>query len=302
MKLANTTGDFYKYNLTYLEKIKALHEAGFKYIDLSLYVVEENDPLLIADDWQKTALEIQEYADANGIQFVQSHSPNCNPLKNGKLEESVKLNIRAIEVCGALGISNLVVHPGWYEDNAKEDWFKLNKQFYSQLFDAMEKNNVNVLHENTTSVNLPWFTPKTGAEMREFSEYVNHPKFHSCWDTGHANIEGSQYDEIMAMGDDLYAVHFNDNRGTCDEHIAPFLGTMNSDEIMHALIDVGFKGPLTFECDNSLRPADFWLGNRRGFAEDTRLRIPPLELQKEFEKFMYSVGKCILTAYGMFEG
>ena len=49
--------------------------------------------------------------------------------------------------------------------------------------------------------------------MRAFSEYVHHPLFHSCWDTGHGNVEGAQYDQILALGDDLRAVHINDNRG-----------------------------------------------------------------------------------------
>ena len=49
------------------------------------------------------------------------------------------------------------------------------------------------------------------------------------------------------------AIHYNDNRGGGDEHIAPFLGTLNHDEVITALIDVGFKGYFTLECDSMLK-------------------------------------------------
>lgn len=301
MKLATTTGDFDKFCGNYLERLKSVHEAGFKYVDLSLYNVAENDELIISDNWKDTVYQLKDYAQKHNLEFVQCHSPNTNPLDEKQFEKAVKWNIRSIEICGELGIPNMVVHSGWDPDATKEEWFRRNKAFFERLFDAMEKNHVNVLHENTASSNMPWFYPKTGAEMREFSEYVNHPLFHSCWDTGHANIEGSQYEEILAVGDDLYAVHINDNRGAQDEHVIPYFGTLNMDEIMHALKDINYKGAFTFESGSSLRPKNYGLGSRREFSKDTRLAEPSFELQKDLEKFLYSVGKHILNAYGEFE-
>ena len=300
MKLATTTEDFNRFCGTYTERIEQVHKAGFKYIDLSLYSVFENDELLISDDWRKNAEKINEYAKSNGIEFVQCHSPSGNPLTDGQFDRLVDINKRCIEICGILGIKNMVVHPGWAYDISKLEWQKRNKAFFERLFDTMEKNNVNVLHENGTTSNF--YCPKTGADMREFSEYVNHPLFHSCWDTGHANIEGSQYDEILAIGDDLYAVHFNDNRGKDDEHMIPYFGTINVDEVMCALKDINFKGSLTFEAPNTLRSADFWVGPRRSFDKGNCLLEPTLEMQAELEKLMYLVGKHILTAYDEFEG
>ena len=58
MKLATTTGDFERFCGDYLERVKLVHKAGFKYIDLSLYTLTENDPLLICDDWQSTAQKL----------------------------------------------------------------------------------------------------------------------------------------------------------------------------------------------------------------------------------------------------
>lgn len=302
MKLATSTYDFDRFCGNYLDRIKYVYDAGFKYIDLSLYTVSENDALIISDDYQKTVDRIIKYAQEKNIQFVQCHSPDTNPLDKNQFEKAVKWNIRAIEICGALGIPNMVVHSGWDSNATKEEWFKRNKAFFERLFEPMEKHNVNVLHENTTSANMPCYYPKTGVDMAEFSAYVNHPMFHSCWDTGHANIEGNQYEDILSLGNDLYAIHFNDNRGSQDEHIIPYFGTLNIDEIMCALKEINYKGAFTFEAGSTLRPQKYCLGNRHEFSKEKRLSEPTFEMQFELEKFMYHVGKHILNSYGEFEG
>lgn len=140
-----------------------------------------------------------------------------------------------------------------------------------------------------------------GADMKEFVEYVNHPLFHACWDTGHAHIEGIQYDEILALGNELYALHVNDNRGEKDEHMIPFFGTISMDEVMHALIDSGYQGYFTMEAGSCLRSANYWLGKRYQFKKDNRLAQPQLFMQKQMEKLMYEIGVYILKSYDCYE-
>lgn len=303
VKLATTTGDFDRYCDEYEDRIKNLHDAGFKCIDLSLYNLEKSKELLYDEKWEYNVKRIKEFAENLGMEFVQSHSPNFNPLgSDEEFEQAVEKNIRSIEICSMLGIPNMVIHPGWNREFTKDEFHRENKKFFERLFDAAEKFNVNVLHENTTSANMPWYFPKTGAEMVEFSEYVNHPKFHSCWDTGHGNVEGAQYEELVTMGKDLYAVHINDNRGTGDEHIIPFMGTLNMDEVMHGLADAGFSGAFTFESESAMRWSDSWQGRRHEFLKDSRVLNPSEELQQALERFMYKVGKYVLTAYNEYEG
>lgn len=66
-------------------------------------------------------------------------------------------------------------------------------------------------------------------------------------------------------------------------------------------IDIGFNGPFTFEASSTLRSAGYWLGSRHSYEGDSRLLNPPLFLQEELERFMFSVGKHILSSYNMFE-
>lgn len=305
MKLATTTGDFGRYELTYKECIRHVSEAGFRYLDLSLYTVKADNSLFFSDNWKENVLDIKSYAEGLGCTFVQSHSPNTNNLgdRADSYDDAVFKTVRAVEICGILGIPNIVVHAGWSSKiRDKEDWFRENKKFFSEIFPVMEKHGVNVLCENSTVRNMgDMYYLISGNDMREFCEYVDHPLFHACWDTGHANCEGNQYEEILSLGKELFAVHFNDNRGSGDEHIIPFMGTMNVDEVMTALLDIGFKGPLTFECDSALRPYDYWQGDRRRFEKSRLLADPPLALAKEMERFMYKTGEHILKTYNCFE-
>ena len=201
-----------------------------------------------------------------------------------------------------LGIRNTVVHPGFMLDISKEEWFEKNRDFYKKLFPAMEEHGVNVLVENSTAANLgPRYWVNSGKDMVAFLRFVDHPLLHACWDTGHANCEGSQYDDIMTLGKELYAIHYNDNHGQKDEHLIPYMGTLNHDEVINALIDVGFDGYFTLECSSSLVRQKHWLGKRRVFEKDTRLAETQLFMQEHLEALMYDISKYILTSYGLFE-
>lgn len=312
MRLATTTADFGDYKLSICERIEHVCEAGFKYIDLSL-----NDRVaaaaLFESGFEDAVKALADTAKKYGAEFVQAHAPAVNCFEEGKYEQAVFTAVRSVEICGMLGIKNLVIHPGWdYNIKNRSEWYEKNKGFFSELFPAMEKNGVNVLCEN--GVNLPYtdvpaehmpngYSIITGADMKKFIRYVDHPLFHACWDIGHANVNfsGSHYKEITDLGSELYAIHFHDNDGTHDYHLIPYMGIINPDEIMHALISTGFKGPLTFEAVTPLRASDFWLGERRSFADDTRLAEPPLAARKKLEEFLYTVGESILRAYDCFE-
>lgn len=306
MKIATTTGDFGFYCKTDKERIQELHRAGFRYIDLSMYNFTP-DCAYMQDDWKDAVLSLKNFASNLSMQFVQAHSQGGNPISDDVDHVSflLKATIRSIEICQVLGIKNTVVHNGWGAGLSKAEWFKKNKAFYEKLFPTMEKCGVNVLCENSTRANMSdnYFI-NTGKDMREFIEYVGHPQIHGCWDTGHANCEGSQYDEIMAIGDELYAIHYNDNHGEKDDHVAPFLGRLNHDEIINALIDVGFKGYFTLECDSSLIKYNQWTGVRRRFEGkniEQKLKDPQLFMQRHIETMMYETAEWMLRSYDIFD-
>ena len=306
MKIATTTGDFAFYLEKDEDKIRELHRAGFRYIDLSMYKFTPESEYM-QDGWRDSVKRLGNLAEELGMKFVQAHSQGGNPLSSDTSHTDflLRATLRSIEICEILGIKNTVVHNGVAEGISKEEWFERNKTFYQKLIPTAERCGVNVLCENSTASNTgSSYFINTGRDMREFIKYVDNPVIHGCWDTGHANCEGGQYDEIMAIGDELHAIHYNDNHGVKDDHIAPFLGRLNHDEVMNALIDVGFKGYFTLECDSSLIKYNQWTGKRRRFESDKRepkLREPQLFMQRHIEAMMYDTSKWMLESYGLFE-
>jgi sugar phosphate isomerase/epimerase len=105
----------------------------------------------------------------------------------------------------------------------------------------------------------------------------------------------------MALGEHLYAIHCNDNHGNADEHILPYFGTLNHDEVICALIDSGYKGYFTLECGASLRKYDQWTGVRRRFEKESRCREPQLFMQEHIEKMMKETCDWLLASYGILE-
>lgn len=306
MKLATTTGDFSFFCPSYEEQITELHRAGFRYIDLNMYHFSP-DCALMQDDWRRAAENIRSHAEKLGMQFVQAHSQGGNPLSDdpAHLDFLLRSTLRSLEVCQVLGIPHTVVHNGRKDGLSKEEWFVQNKAFYEKLFPTMERCGVDVLCENSTRANMgSAYFLFSGKDMREFIEFVDHPQIHACWDTGHANCEGSQYDEILTLGSELHAIHYNDNHGAKDDHVTPFMGRLNHDEVIQALIDANFQGDFTLECDSALVRYDCWVGKRRRFEKagrELRLCEPQLFMQRHIEKMMYDTSKWMLETYGLWE-
>ncbi len=309
MRLVTTLDDFSRYYDNYEDRIRAVHAAGFRYIDIDIYTRPMIDRFFLCDGWEANTERIAATAAELGMTFVQAHSPGGNPLKaDGNHEWLMQATVRSLEVCQRLGIPHIVVHAGFGKDMSKKTFFEQNRVYYYSLLPTMERTGVEVLIENGMRSDLDGsYYLQSGAEMREFVEYLRHPMFHLCWDTGHANIafrqeNGHQYRDILDMGSELHALHINDNRGFHDEHHMPYFGTVNMDEIMHGLIDSGYSGHFTLESTYTAGERNEAFGiPRHTFERDTRLYKEPIELKLKTEKLLYETARCILNAYGLWE-
>ena len=298
MKLCTTTGDFAKYFQSDIQKLQELAAAGFRYVDLSMY--ENEATAYMHPGWKEDIHRLKDEADRLGVTFVQAHSPAFETLetldpKEDPVQKTLE-TIRSIEVCAELGIPMTVVHAGVKRNTPEEETFRLNKEFYQKLVPTMEKTGVSVLVENVgIADNCGRFYMNTAQRLLDFISYFDHPLLGVCWDVGHGNVFGSQYDEICKLGKHLKAIHYNDNDRRRDMHTAPFLASLDNDDAMGALLDVGFEGPFTFESTGLIQ------GPLTGF--DTRRGQPgaSLGVARAYEKALYETGKYLLSSYGVFE-
>jgi len=301
MKMATTIGEMYPWVSSPAEAVRAYEGTGFRYLDYSFYTSNRPGSVFLTDRWQEEVTAAGEAAAALGFAFVQAHSPNYNPFHDAAdrdyHEAGILATLRSIEACGMLGIPNIVVHTGYgpqclYPDDA-EKYFRANLPFVEAMYPAMEKWNVRVCIENSAEGNMGKnYFFMTADDMNDFIAFAGHPMLGACWDTGHGNMRGTDpYRELVTLGKNLHAVHFQDNGGTGDEHTAPFFGTLDVDAVIRGLTDAGYTGPLTFEADNFLT-----CRKNRGSGP---LQYPPKRVKQAALALLHEIGAACLEAYGI---
>ena len=310
MRVATTIADFGGYTQSWAEAVEQFECTGFRYLDFNFHSGYYPNSPFLGENWMDAVEQAAEAAAKHGFQFVQAHAPCYDPLRNQADREMGMLAIRrSIEACKFLGIPNIVVHPGcstdYMQPGGKQGFWQENQKFLQELYPAMERFHVNVLIENSATANMEGkYFFFSGAEMAEFLDHCDHPLLHACWDTGHANMDHrDQYQDILDLGDHLRAIHFADNYGVWDEHIPPFLGTLDIDAIVQGLLKIDFQGYLTFECSNLPLRAGTWPHYRQENPQikERRLQNPSLNLRRKAENLLFELGKYVLSVYNCFE-
>jgi sugar phosphate isomerase/epimerase len=298
MKLATKTGDFFDYTGSQTESIRLIKEAGFRYIDYSFGCDHGKRTGIYSEDCKKYIEDVKAEAQKLGVSLVQAHAPMGDPIydDNGAFIEDTLI---CVEAAGEWGIKNLVVHSGYMEGISTEECFKRNKDFFLPLLSRAEKYGVNILVENFNKICLDnYFWIDNAKDLYDFVRYVDHPLLHAVWDTGHANLqEMPQHEELSLLGKEVKALHVQDNGGEWDQHLMPLFGTTNFDSVFKGLFDIGYDGYFTFEVGAAFTRYE----NRRPFDGEIKLADIPLSLKKAQEKFLYEMGKCMLSEYGVFE-
>ena len=298
MKLATTTGDLWGYTGSQEASMQHIREAGFRYMDYNFGCDYGNRSGVYSEDYLGHFERISRAAERLNAKLVQAHSPMGKPLAEDNAA-FIADTLRCVEACGAWGIPNLVVHSGYTPGLTVEQTYEQNKRFYAPLLECAEKYGVNILVENFNKMHvegLYWID--NAPDLLGMIEYVNHPLFHAVWDVGHANMQEMPQDEALRMlGGHIRALHIQDNMGDKDNHLTPFLGTLNLDAVMNGLLDIGYQGYFTFEVGGIFLPAN----KRRVYERDTRLARAPLALRLAQERYLYELGKCVLESYDCFE-
>jgi hypothetical protein len=88
----------------------------------------------------------------------------------------------------------------------------------------------------------------------------------------------------------------------CDQNgIEVQVRTFTVDEIMHALLDVGYKGYFTFEAGHEFYNYPGFPNRRHTFKRDTRALNPSLAIHRKKVETAYVIGEYILSQYDCFE-
>jgi len=174
--------------------------------------------------------------------------------------------VKSIEMCAFCGCPRLIIHPGFVGNPrsplTKELEHDVNIKLYTDLIPYLKKYRVICCLENMFRYDgekrhiyagICSDVDEAISFIDELNEIAKERLFGFCMDTGHLNLIGAdQYEYITALGDRLETLHIQDNRGSDDEHIAPYMGNIIWDRFCKGLHDIGYQGNLSFETFGAL--------------------------------------------------
>jgi sugar phosphate isomerase/epimerase len=76
-----------------------------------------------------------------------------------------------------------------------------------------------------------------------------------CMDFGHAHIMGDVADAVETAAEHVITTHVHDNRRRGDDHLVPYLGTINWDMTLMTMQKIGYDGTYLLELENTGSPA-----------------------------------------------
>ena len=208
--------------------------------------------------------ELKKYAENCGVFFSQTHGRGAG-FKNIKEEddalvENIRLDCLATK---ALGAPVCVVHNATSiflgPNPDAELMHRLSFDMFSRVLPFAKENNIKIATE-TFGDAVKFDSVDFFGDINEFMRAYNDIKqieeykdyFTTCVDTGHSN-KAMRYgnptagDVIRKIGGDISVLHLNDNDTFVDQHKIPKTGTIDWNDVMNALVEVGYDGVYNME-------------------------------------------------------
>ncbi|MBR5279707.1 MAG: sugar phosphate isomerase/epimerase [Clostridia bacterium] len=250
MKIVNTTS-VYMPGTDICWVIDQLKDAGFDCLDLALdYCCTPGHPFL-SDNYMDWARTVKAYADSKGVSFYQCHGVGDPQHFYNKPDD---VAYRSIDVAQALDIQWIAMHPKEIQGKTDEQYDDLfvseNVKWFTPFVKKAESVGVGVAIEN-----LPWPNANRVKPLGAIVDGLQSRFVGVCWDTGHANINGTKPEEIEVLGNRLVTVHLHDNHGVHDEHSIPMDGTYDWFGLMDTLKKMGYKGEFVLEAHHQMLEA-----------------------------------------------
>lgn len=244
------------YSYSTIEQLSTLRSIGFQCFDFNFVdYVRGDDACLRQDSWVKWLEGVAKFASDNGIQFYQGHGHMFEQDQQRVFKisdaESLKMIERSIIGAEIIGVKWLVWHT-YMDRNRIDDTYRA----LDRIYELSLKHNVGMAIENAAAGCLC----DNAQTLLDIIGRYDDERVGVCWDTGHANLnpEREQCAEIRRLGKALKALHVADNSGLGDDHLAPYYGTVNWENVIKALKDVEYEGTFNFEAHNFvIRHSDF---------------------------------------------
>ena len=215
--------------VTPIETIDAIKEAGFENVFVQWY----------NRDWECSQKEQLEYARKQGLNVIFAHLgyQNINDIWNqdesgDMLVERYKQDIKT---CKENDIPMVIMHLTSKQEAPMYNEKGLKR--IQEIVDYAKELNIKVAFENT--------------KIKGYLEYVlqniQNDNVGICYDAGHCHAHFNDEFNYEMFKNRIFAVHLHDNDKTADQHLIPFDGTINWNNVVTKLKECNYDGPVTLE-------------------------------------------------------
>lgn len=262
-----------------IEGFRMMKEAGFDCADFSLNFYLKNTDIYqekINGFFSQSVDELEYFfaphkkaAAEAGIRIHQMHMPYPNFVPGAKDEVNdyllKQMLPKSMAVCDFLGCRYIVVHGlkvKRYYGSEEAEWEATERFLDTVLPMAKEMGKVICIENIYNSVGSH-ITEGPCCDARKAAERIDriNDRYHAevlgfCFDTGHANIVGIDFERFMTtLGSRLKVLHIHDNDSIADLHQIPFTFTKTRENnpstdwngFIRALRAIHFRGVLNFE-------------------------------------------------------
>ncbi|MCQ2401526.1 MAG: sugar phosphate isomerase/epimerase [Lachnospiraceae bacterium] len=244
MKLAVETGAVFRhYSID--DGARLIKETGFDAADMSF--CDDSTEVFCMEDYREKAYEVKAAFEKYGLACSQAHAPYFFKYDSPQDDSDFQyLAIkRSIEAAGIMGVDHIVLHGVRVPyPSASRNNLDFNYGFLKGFEPLCEKYNVKISLENLSGA----FTyPDL---LNAMIGRLDSPWYTGLVDIGHAFCRGGlQPGDFIRQLDPgiLTGLHVQDTHGIDDEHMLPYMGNIDFDDLMHALYETGYKGDFTFE-------------------------------------------------------
>lgn len=216
-------------NVSVLETIKAIKNAGFKNVFVQWYDKE----------WEYSQEEQVKMCKELGLNIIFAHLgyQNINSIwEEGEIGDSlVERYKKDIKDCKENGIPMVVMH---LTSKTKAPMYgEIGLERIKKIINYAKELNVKVAFENT--------------KIKGYLEYVlgniKDDNVGICFDAGHCHVHFNDEFNFKFFKDRIFAVHLHDNDKSDDLHLLPFDGTIDWKNVIKKLKECNYNGPITLE-------------------------------------------------------
>ena len=232
-----------------------LKASGFSCVDFSLNGYLLNTALYqseVNSFFDQTMQELEQFfaphkkgAKSAGITINQMHMPYPNYVPKGSKELNDYLwNVvapKSMEICAFMGCPYIVVHGfklAYYLGSERKEWER-TEAFLDSLAPIAKELGITICIENLYEgigghiVEGPCCDARKAVErIDRFNDIYHGEVLGFCFDTGHANLVGIDFERFITMLDyRLKVLHIHDNDGIADLHQIPFTFTKTRENL-----------------------------------------------------------------------